>query len=147
MEFTLIRKYLLPEYTIGKLYHGSEYICDSIEDKVRELNDLNGDGDFDETGEGKVYSKTAIPAGRYQIKMVYWKKHSRLTPQLQNVPGFTGIYIHSGTTASDTAGCLIFGENKIKGGVIMSRFTVNKIEDMIRKSLRDGEEIWITIRQ
>jgi hypothetical protein len=145
MEFTLVRKYFQPTYTIGKLFIDDDYICDSIEDKVRPLKDLNNDGDFDEPGEGKIYAQTAIPYGRYQIKMVYWERKSRLTPQLLNVPGFTGIYIHSGTTASDTAGCLIFGENRIKGGVTMSRFHVNQIESMIRKGLKDGD-VYITIR-
>ena len=48
-------------------------------------------------------------------------------PRLLNVPGFDGILIHPGTTAKDTDGCLVTGENKIKGGVINSVVTWKKL--------------------
>ena len=43
-----------------------ERICNTIEDKVR---DLNKDGDLNDEGEEKVYAQTAIPYGTYTIAM------------------------------------------------------------------------------
>jgi hypothetical protein len=46
---------------------------------------------------------------------------------LLNVPGFEGILIHCGTTAADSAGCILVGENKVKGKVINSTATFQKL--------------------
>jgi hypothetical protein len=146
LEFSLIRKYFTDTYTIGKLNVNQEYLCDTLEDKVRNLNDKNHDGDFNEEGEGKVYGKTAIPGGRYRINMFYWVRHHRLCPLLQDVPGFTGIFIHAGNTAEDTEGCILPGENKAKGQVLYSRYHTNIIEDLIRRAIKEGKEVWITIK-
>jgi hypothetical protein len=108
MKLTLKRIALRPTYTIGKLYIDDVYFCDTIEDTVR---DLNKNGKFD-NGEKKVYSKTAIPYGTYEIKWTYSPRFKKYTPQLMNVPSFEGIRIHAGNTSADTEGCLILGENK-----------------------------------
>ena len=142
----MVRKYFNEEYTIGKLSADNVYLCDTLEDKVRDLQDRNHDGDFNDPGEGKVYGKTAIPYGRYRILFTYWKKHNRMAPLLQNVPGFTGIFIHSGNTAADSEGCILPGENKEKGKVLYSKYHVNIIENLIRGALRDGKEVYITIK-
>ena len=146
LEFSLVRKYFNEEYTIGKLSADNVYLCDTLEDKVRDLQDRNHDGDFNDPGEGKVYGKTAIPYGRYRILFTYWKKHNRMAPLLQNVPGFTGIFIHSGNTAADSEGCILPGENKEKGKVLYSKYHVNIIENLIHGALRDGKEVYITIK-
>jgi len=145
-EFSLIRKYFNENYTIGKLTTNNEYLCDVIEDKVRDLHDINNDGDFTDKGEGKIYGQTAIPYGRYEIKMVFWPKHNRLYAQLQNVPGYTGIFIHSGRTAKHTEGCLIPGENKLKGQVLYSPYWTEQVTNIVRKGLQKGE-VWITIEK
>ena len=64
MELLLKRIALRDTYTIGKLYVNGTYFCDTIEDKVR---DLNKDGDLNDVGEGKIPSLTAIPYGKYEI--------------------------------------------------------------------------------
>ena len=46
------------DYTIGRLYVDGEYFCDTLEDKVRDL-----------TRETKVYGKTAIPEGTYEVTL------------------------------------------------------------------------------
>ena len=48
MNITLKRIALRDTYTIGKLYVDGKYICDTVEDKVR---DINKNGKFD--GEGR----------------------------------------------------------------------------------------------
>jgi hypothetical protein len=145
LEFSLVRKWFLPTYTIGKLSVDGNYLCDTLEDVVRDLHDINHDGDFNDLGEGKVYGETAIPYGRYQIEFTYWSKHSRMVPILRNVPGFTGILIHGGVTSADTQGCILVGENKIKGGLLYSRYWCNNIELLIREALAEKKEVWIKI--
>lgn len=146
LEFSLIRKYFTDKYTIGKLSADQVYVCDTLEQVVRDLHDINHDGDYTDPEEGKIMGKTAIPYGRYQIIMSYSKKHNKLVPLLLKVPGFTGIEIHPGNVPEDTEGCILPGENKIKGQVIYSRYWTTNIEMMIRKAIQDKKEIWITIK-
>ena len=124
MELLLKRHTFKPTYTIGKLFLNSKYFCDVIEDTVR---DLNMDGDLDDCGEGKVYGKTAIPYGRYEVQVTMSTRFKKLLPILIGVKGFEGIRIHSGNTEQDSLGCLIVGENKEVGKVLNSRVTMDKL--------------------
>jgi hypothetical protein len=146
VEFSLVRKYFNENYTIGKLSVDGEYLCDTLEDKVRDLHDRNHDGDFTDEGEGKMPGKTAIPYGRYEIKMIYWLKHKRKCPLLQDVPGFTGIFIHAGNGPEDTEGCILVGENKEKGKVLYSRYHTEIVTNFIRKGIQKGNQVFITIK-
>lgn len=148
MELTLIRKYFNEDYTIGRFYADGIFLCDTLEDKVRELEDINHDGDFADSGEGKVYGKTAIPCGRYRVTLVYSLKRGRQVPLLNSVPGFTSILIHSGNTAEDSEGCILVGENKEKGKVINSRYHETELTNLIRDAInKRNEKIYITIKQ
>ena len=135
MKLTLKRIALRPTYTIGRLYVDGNYFCDTLEDTVR---DLNKNGKFD-NGEKKVYAKTAIPYGTYEIKWTYSPRFKKYTPQLMNVPSFEGIRTHSGNTSADTEGCLILGENKQVGKVLNSRATINKFYPLIKKACSNGK--------
>ena len=103
MNIVLKRIALRDTYTIGKLYIDGKYICDTVEDKVR---DINKNGKFDE-GEKKVYGQTAIPYGTYEVKWTYSPRFKKYMPEILNVPSFSGIRIHSGNTAADSLGCII----------------------------------------
>lgn len=153
MELLLKRVDLQDTYTIGKLYVNGTYFCDTIEDKVR---DLNKDGDLNDVGESKILSLTAIPYGKYEITLkIQSPKYSLKSnyswcggylPRLINVPHFDGILIHAGNTADDSAGCIIVGENKIKGQVINSMITLKRLYCSILKEASDrNEKIWIKI--
>ena len=135
MKLTLNRIALRSTYTIGKLYIDDNYFCDTLEDTVR---DLNKNGKFD-NGEKKVYAKTAIPYGTYEIKWTYSPRFKKYTPQLMNVPSFEGIRIHAGNTSADTEGCLILGENKQVGKVLNSRTTINKFYQIINEACSKGK--------
>lgn len=135
MKLTLKRIALRSTYTIGRLYVDGNYFCDTLEDTVR---DLNKDGKFD-NGEKKVYAKTAIPYGTYEIKWTYSPRFKKYTPQLMNVPSFEGIRIHAGNTSADTEGCILLGENKQVGKVINSRATINKFYPLIKKACSNGK--------
>ena len=142
MQFRLHRRHLAPDYTIGSLYINGVYLCDTIEDKVR---DLNKDGDLDDPGEEKVYAETAIPYGPYAMDLTMSPKFQRLLPLIQDVPHFTGIRIHRGNTAKDSAGCIIPGENTDPGRVINStKYELIIVEKML-EAIRYGEQILIKI--
>jgi hypothetical protein len=147
MELILIRKYFNEDYTIGKLSADGKYLCDTLEAKVRELEDINHDGDFDDSGEGKVYGKTAIPCGRYRVLFTYSLKLKRSLPILQDVYGFTGIRIHKGRLPEHTEGCIILGENKLKGQVLNSAYWETTISNLVRDSINKGDKVFITIKQ
>ena len=135
MKLTLKRIALRSTYTIGRLYVDGNYFCDTLEDTVR---DLNKNGKFD-NGEKKVYAKTAIPYGTYEIKWTYSPRFKKYTPQLMNVPSFEGIRIHSGNSSTDTEGCLLLGENKKVGMVLNSRATINKFYTLIKEACSKGK--------
>ena len=135
MKLTLKRIALRSTYTIGRLYVDGNYFCDTLEDTVR---DLNKNGKFD-NGEKKVYGKTAIPYGTYEIKWTYSPRFKKYTPQLMNVPSFEGIRIHSGNSSTDTEGCLLLGENKKVGMVLNSRATINKFYPLIKEACSNGK--------
>ena len=135
MKLTLKRIALRSTYTIGRLYVDGNYFCDTLEDTVR---DLNKNGKFD-NGEKKVYAKTAIPYGTYEIKWTYSPRFKKYTPQLMNVPSFAGIRIHAGNTSADTEGCLLLGQNKKVGMVLNSRATINKFYPIIKEACSKGK--------
>ena len=155
MELTLKRIALRSEYTIGKLYVDGEYVCDTIEDTVR---DLDKDGKF-ANGEVKIPGKTAIPYGRYEITMKVkspkysnfskysWaKKYDGYLPRLLNVPHFDGVLLHPGNTSSESAGCILTGENKVVGKVINSVNTFRRLmDDYLVPAKKRNEKIIITI--
>jgi hypothetical protein len=147
LELEIFRKYKLSTYTIGRFTVDGGYKCDTIEDPIRDLNDYNHDNDFDDSGEGKIYGKTAIPCGRYRVLFTYSMKLKRSLPILQNVPGFTGIRIHGGKNADWSEGCPLVGENKIKGGLVNYKYWETVISNLIRDAINRGEQVWITIKQ
>lgn len=145
MKLLLKRQYKKLEYTIGKLYIDGKYFCDTIEDTVRDLHGTNG--------KAKIYAKTAIPEGTYKVTMdvvspkfrnVSWAKpYGGKVPRLLNVPYFEGILIHVGNTEKNSAGCIIIGQNKIKGQVINS---VETFHNLMKELLKDKNNITIEIQ-
>ena len=134
MKLKLKRIALKDTYTIGKLYIDDEYFCDTLEDTVR---DLNKNGVFD-NGEKKIYGKTAIPYGTYNVKWTYSNKFKKYMPLIENVPSFAGIRIHAGNSSADTQGCILVGENKAVGKVLNSKNTVNKLYPIIQNACKKG---------
>lgn len=115
------RLWLNEDYTIGRMFIDDKYFCNTLEDKVRDL-----------TKEKKVPEHTAIPYGKYKVVITYSAKFKKDLPLLLNVPYFEGIRIHAGNTADDSAGCILLGENKVKGKVLNSRYYVNQLIERIK---------------
>lgn len=127
MKIRLERKFL-GDYTIGKLYINGVYFCDTLEDKVRNLSK-----------EAKINGETAIPYGTYQIIVNKSPKFKRELPRLLNVPHFDGILIHRGNYPTDSSGCILVGENKIKGSLINSTKYEIKLVEIIKQALLKKE--------
>lgn len=140
MQLLLKRKYKKPEYTIGQLYYidkndNAIYICDTIEDTDRNLCDSMALYDIKQK---KVYGKTAIPYGLYDIELTYspkfanrkWcKKYKGLVPEIMNVKGWEGVRLHPANRAEEILGCIGPGYNKVKGGVTNSTDCYYKLMD------------------
>lgn len=118
------RIYNNDRYCISHLYFGEndEYLCDAIEDTVRDSNH-NGVFDNEET---KLFGETAIPCGRYYVSFrrtslaIGEKTPHGLIPYLHNVPSFEHIRIHPGVDEKSSEGCIILGYNKKVGKVVDS---------------------------
>ena len=79
--------------TFGQLKLGQEIIAVTLEDPP---------------GEGKG----PIPEGVYGLVLSYSERLQALLPEVQDVPGFTGIRLHAGNTSADTIGCILIGTYK-----------------------------------
>ena len=141
MELRLERLWPKAEYTVGRLYVDGKLFCNTLEDKVA---DVNRNGEFDGL-ERKVPGKTAIPYGTYKIFYGWSPKFGRNLPRLLNVTAFDGILIHQGNTAEDSAGCILVGLNTEKGKLTQSRFYSNMLNCHIEEAQRRGELITIEI--
>jgi 5-hydroxyisourate hydrolase-like protein (transthyretin family) len=128
-------------YTVGKMTIDDSYFCDTLEDKVRNLVDANNDGAWD----NKVFGETAIPAGRYEVKIGWSNRFKRNMPRIQNVKGFDGILVHNGVSAEHTHGCLLVGLNKVVGKLINSTEIFNLFFALLEKEIAKSKKVFITI--
>ena len=130
VNLLLNRIYKAETYTIGKLYIDGVYFCDTLEDKVR---DLNKDGDLDDVGEGKVYGESAIGYGVYKVTMYNSPHFKRILPLINGTKGFAGVLIHAGNKPEDSLGCILVGINSIKGKLTTSRVHEDKLVAILKK--------------
>ena len=141
MKLKVQRRFRAEDYTIATLYIDGVRFCDTLEDRDRDEN-RNGRFDGDEK---KIAGRTAIPNGTYPVIVNVSPRFGRELPRLQNVPSFEGVLIHRGNTPEDTAGCILVGENKVKGRVINSTPYEEELVRRIKEALAAGEECSIEI--
>lgn len=152
LEVVIERRYFKPTYCIGKLLVEGMELSDSLEDKDR---GLTRDMSTAEIYKHKVYGSTAIPCGRYEMRLSVspkfktrsWaEKYDGLVPEILDVPGFSNIRIHPGTTCADTDGCPLPGMNKAVGKVLESQKAYFDLMDFYLKPAHDrGQKMFITI--
>lgn len=152
MKLLLRRIFKGPRYTIGKLFINGVYECDTLEDQDRGLTSQMS---LEEIKAKKVYGVTAIPTGTYSINMTtvspkfkdrtWAKPYKGILPRLENVKGYEGVLIHVGNKAEDTLGCILVGENKVKGQVINSTAAFYELMTVLLKAKSIGESIELTI--
>lgn len=139
---TLERRYKKQNYTIGKVFLNGIYFCDSLEDVDRGLDDSMSE---EEIKAKKVYGKTAIPTGRYEVIYTYSPKFRRHLPRLQNVKGFVGILIHALNKPEETEGCIGVGLNTVKGMLTSSRWYSDAMNRRVDRAIRSGKKVYIEI--
>ena len=148
-ELTLERTARREGYTIGRLYVDGERFCDTLEDEDRGLR--KGMSAV-ELRRRTVKGATAIPTGRYAVTLgvvsprfggrAQYRFCGGRLPRLLGVPGFEGVLIHIGNTPKDTEGCILVGENRVKGQVVNSTATFRRLYER----LKGKGEIWMTVR-
>lgn len=152
MEIKVKRRFKGVNYTIGSLYVNGVYECDTIEDTDRGL-DNNMPLSVIQTK--KIYGQTAIPYGTYEVDMnivspkfkdrIWAKICDGKLPRLRDVRGFEGVLIHVGNKPEDTLGCILVGQNKVKGQVVNSTETFTNLYKKMDAAHKRSEKITITI--
>lgn len=153
MELKVKRKAFEKDYTIGDLFVDGKFVSNTLEDTDRGITQ---DMPLEEIKAKKVYGKTAIPKGTYEIDMntvspkfkdrSWAKPYGGKLPRLIGVKGFDGVLVHVGNSASDSSGCLLVGKNSIKGMITDSTRTFHTLMSkyLLPAKVR-GEKITITI--
>ena len=113
--------------TTGELLIDGKFFCYTLEDVEREA---------------KIFGVTAIPKGEYKVALTLSPRFKQVLPLLLDVPGYTGVRIHSGNTADDTEGCILVGDRVGKGFLYNSRNTLKKLLER----LENQKEITIKIK-
>lgn len=135
MKIEVKRIFKASTYTIGELSVNSNYLCDTLEDRVRPEGE-------------KVYGETAIPAGTYTVILSYSNRFKKVMPEIQNVSNFTGVRIHCGNSSKDTEGCLLVGKwnGKTENWISDSKNSYNKLYPLLEEAFNKKENITITIK-
>lgn len=129
--------------TRGSLFRDSALWMHILEDEVRR-DDPNTPQD-----EGaKVKGRSAIPAGRYEVRLTNSPKYGRIMPEVVGVPGYSGIRVHSGHDETHTEGCLLTaGGFDAQGDIIGGTSKPNQqaFEAIVIPWLQAGHKIFLTI--
>lgn len=135
MELTLNRIFLGSSATIGELLINDKHLCDTIEDRVRPEGE-------------KVYGKTAIPEGTYEVKLTHSPRFKKILPEILNVPNFSGIRIHTGNSSKDTEGCIIVGtwDGEKEDWVGNSRIAFDELMALLEEATNNKEKVTITVK-
>ncbi len=146
MKLDVVRTQFGKDATNGMLFVDGVFECFTLEDEVRDV---------------KVMSETAIPLGEYEIKFRnvggfdrkykarYGSAFHKGMLELQDVPNFKYILIHTGNTDQHTAGCLLIGEtqqdlDKGKDGFVGgSGDAYKKFYPKVRDALINKEKVTI----
>ena len=133
MHIRVMREPSINDTTLGSLFINDHWQCHTLEDVIRPAGE-------------KVRNKTAIPPGRYKLILSMSNRFKKIMPEVLNVPMFTGIRIHSGNTAKDTAGCLLVGQTRSleTRSIGRSRFAYTALLLKLRAAVKAGDTIYIT---
>ena len=153
MRLDVIRHQFGEDATNSLLFVDGIFECYGLEDEVRDK---------------KVMHETAIPKGEYEIKFRtvggfhtrekarYDKKfgagwHAGML-ELQDVPGFQFILIHTGNSDENSSGCYLLGSTQqdldlSKDGFIgSSRLAYESFYPKVRDALLNGEKVTMRIQ-
>ena len=142
LNLKLERKWKKEKYTIGNLYVNGVFFSNVLEDTVRGLRQ---DMTPEEIQKIKIHGQTAIPSGRYEIRVTLSARFRRQLPILLNVPGYAGVRIHPGNNDANTEGCLLPGKNDRVGQVSNSRATMAALQKQIEEAIYQNSKVYIEI--
>ena len=150
MKLDVVRTQFGEDATNSLLFIDGVFECYGLEDEIRDV---------------KVYAESAIPLGEYEIKFrTVGGFHTRTKArydakygegwhlgmlELQDVPNFEFILVHSGNTDESTMGCYLVGNTQqdldvSKDGFIgSSRVAYEKMYPKVRDALVAGEKVTI----
>ena len=124
MNLRLIREPSRQQTTLGVLFVDDQFFAFTLEDELRER-----------VGQAvslwKIAGQTAISAGRYEVKLSFSQKFQRVLPEVLDVPGFSGIRLHSGNRHTDSEGCILLGFNRANAMITDSRMAVTALIDRL----------------
>lgn len=135
MQLKLNRIFKTNTFTIGELYINEKYVMDTLEDRVRPEGE-------------KVYGKTAIPEGTYEVKLTHSPRFKKILPEILNVPNFSGIRIHTGNSSKDTEGCILVGtwDGEKEDWVGNSRIAFDELMALLEEATNNKEKVTITVK-
>lgn len=152
MKILLDRNYKYPKFTVSDVYIDGNFYSYAMEDVDRGLF-VNMPIRY--LKERKVYGETAIPHGEYEV-VVDWSPHfKKYMPHvkwrnadgvLTEVPGFSGIRIHSLNTAEQSQGCIGFGDWNGGNRIINSKQITANLTEKIGNAVKKGEKVTLEIR-
>ena len=73
-----------------------------------------------------------IPAGTYDVRVSWSPRFKCLLPEVLNVPGRTGIRIHSGNYPKDTSGCILVGRERFSDYITNSKAALTDLLQIFR---------------
>lgn len=135
MKLKLTRDTFTDESTIGQLFVDGSFFSFTLEDMDRKLED----------GGKKVYGKTCVPRGTYEVIVDFSPKYNREMPHVLNVPQFEGVRIHSGNVAADSEGCILVGSTQSKDFIGNSKATFNKLMEKLDEAYAKAVPITLEI--
>lgn len=135
MKLKIYRDTFTEESTIGDLSVDGSFFSYALEDYDRKMED----------GGKKVYGKTCVPRGTYDVVIDFSPKYNKEMPHVLNVPGFEGVRIHPGNMAKDSEGCILVGSTKSKDFIGNSTTTFNKLMTLMDEAYAKSEPITLEI--
>lgn len=138
METKIIRVAQGRQSTLSHLYINGIFQCYLLEDKIRPE---------------KIASQTAIPNGIFSLKLnttgaknvnyqkAFGKTHQGMI-EIAGLPNFSSVYIHTGNTISDTAGCplcgfgfqIVDGDYQVSQSILAYKMIYPKLVNLAKES-------------
>lgn len=144
MEIQIKRFAFKAEYTIGRLYCNTLYLCDTLEPHSHHLSSAMPLAAIKRC---KLRGLVAIPRGKYTVTIRHSPTFHKPMPYLDGVKGFEGVMLHPGNFPTDTRGCILPGWNRRRGMVCNSRSAMAMLMDRICEAKGRGEKVTVSITE
>ena len=94
-------------------------------------------------GDNKVWGKTAIPYGTYNVTLTFSGHFQRMMPLVEDVAGFDEIRIHQGNIPANTEGCCLVGESMSKDEILKSVVAFEHLLSKIKDAINSGDTVTV----